>query len=282
VSLALILSESAAVLVRGTNVFEAGGGYLPLHPWNNPTLTLLAPLALVYLPLLVRFVLDLERGSPSRDLTAAVVVLTVLTILAKPALQIGLLPGFAVFLAVRWWRDPPTTGRGRAVGRVAAAVLLPSLAVMAWQYWFLRERADLETRGGLIWSPFETADLWGAQHPEFWLVLAVPLFVAVVWRHQLRHDPEWLLSLVTLGFAILAFLLLAQTGRSRDAANVGHAAQIATVVVLFFSFRRVALEVTTAFLRRRPLVALGGGVLVALGLLSGVSSYLENLRFFEL
>jgi hypothetical protein len=277
----VVVADSPALLLHGSNVFREGQTYIPLNPWYSPTATLLQPLALLYLPLVVRLVQDVEDGRVDRRVRVGVLLLSLLTATAKPSLQIGLLPGLAVLLALRWGRRPPAGGRARGVLAVGRWIVLPTLALLAWQVWFLEHRAHPEYRGGFTWSPLELARLFGATRPLFWLTLLLPVGVAVAWRRAVARDGEFLLSALTVAFSVTAFLLLAETGASRDSANLGHGVQISTTLLVFFSLRRIALEWRRSPVARGLALPILAG-LVGVFLAAGVASYLMNLGALDL
>jgi len=273
----VVVAESPTYLLPDTHLIRPDRAHILLHPWWNPTAVLLLPLAVLYLALVVRFVQDVESDRRSRRVDLAVLGVGVLTLLAKPALQLGLGPALLVLLVVRWWRRPPPGGRARAVGAVAAWIGLPTALLLGWQLWFVEEAAHPEYRGGLTWAPLDVARAWGADRPAFWLSLALPMLVLVLEPLRAWRDETFRLTVLVVVAALAVFLGFAATSASRDSANIGHGVQVATFLAVLASARLVLERRTSdgphAGLRNLALVGVLASYVVA-----GGWNYVLNLE----
>ena len=168
-------------------------GYLPAHVYHNPTILVLKPFAL---PLFSVAIIGFGQRPPllksRRLLLVGTSLLAFLAPLAKPNLAIAVLPAIALTTAWMWWRKIPLDWP------LLAAILLPSLLVLVYQYSLTFEKhADtillnpfgfLKARGRYDWMVF----------PKFFLSIAFPLTVYALYFSQARRN-------IVLNFAWLLF-----------------------------------------------------------------------------
>jgi hypothetical protein len=201
-------------------------GYLNMDPYASPTHALLKPLALLAFGLAVR---AFAEGGGRRD-TIVLMVAVALSALAKPSLSICLVPATVVLAASRWF-----TGGTLHTRYLLAGVLIPSAAILVWQYLFYFAGG----RSAVFFAPFMVmgyyAKLLG---PKFVMSILLPLTVLLVYRRQALKEPALQLAWVQFAFAAGYTYLLAET-REPLAGNFAWTGQIATYL-LFVSSTVVA------------------------------------------
>ena len=199
-------------------------GYLGLAVYHNPTMLLLAPLAIALWWAVAR-ALD---GAPVS--AAALVMLTIASALAKPSHLIALLPA-AGALALAFLRsDRPPASR-----TLLAAFALPAVAVLVAQFAF-----HFGGGGALAWAPlaamtYRDTSLLG----RFLLSALFPLVAIAAFPRVLRSRPVLLAVLTFACGASYAYLLVEADFVS--ARNFSWSAQSA-LLVLFVAVTRALLE----------------------------------------
>jgi hypothetical protein len=202
-------------------------GYLGMAVYHNPTMLLLAPLAIALWWAVAR-ALDGAPVSP-----AVLALLTIASALAKPSHLIALLPAAAV-LTLTFLRS----GRAPAWRTLLAAFALPAALVLVTQFAFHFGG------GGLAWSPlaamrYRDASLLG----RFLLSSLFPLVAIAAFPRILRSRPVMLAVLAFACGASYAYLLVEADFVS--ARNFSWSAQSA-LLVLFVAVTRALLEAAAA------------------------------------
>lgn len=220
-------------------------GYVGLAVYHNPTMLLLAPLAIALWWLVARAV-----GGTAVP-AVALALLTAASALAKPSHLIALLPATVVAaLAFNRAQVPP---RWRTL---AGAFALPSAVALGWQ--FILHFGG----GGLAWAPLQAmtyrdASLLG----RFALSALFPLVaLAALPRAVLRPA----VALAVLAFACgTAYAYLLAEADFVSARNFSWSAQSA-LLVLFVAVTRALLEAASEPARgQHARLALCGGALLA-------------------
>lgn len=226
-TVSLLLVEPITLLTVARHHLYAGY-IVPANVFHNPTVLLLRPIAVLTFWLVTRG-LDSAAGPAAMRLgqAAALIGLTVLGTLAKPNYTMCLVPALLVVVAC-----DPAFRRSAGAWTVAAAVALPGLALLTWQY----ARAfgpEGDPRAGVIFEPFAlVTDRTRLALAKFALSLAFPAAVAILFRRAL-----WMRTWVRLGW--LSFLIacgfnyvLLEGGVRAIAGNFGWGCQV-TLFVLF-------------------------------------------------
>jgi len=198
-------------------------GYLNMDAWASPTHALLKPLALLAFGFAVK---AFTEGGGLREAVVLFVAVT-LSALAKPSLSICLVPATVVLGAWRWF-----TGGTFDIRYLVGAVLVPSAAILVWQY------LGYFAPGGqsaIIFAPFlvmgHSAKWLG---PKFLLSILLPLMVLLMYRREALREPVLQLAWVQFAFAAGYTYLLAET-REPLAGNFAWTGQIATYILFVSS-----------------------------------------------
>lgn len=233
IAVIVTIGQSPTVLVREATEVTLGHAYLPLNTFMNPTSIVVLPFAFWQFRKVVELVRSIERGEATREQRAVVATIVVLTMVAKPSLDLALIPALVLVLLPRWRRVPPPGGRPRAIAQLATAVALPFTLVFAWQTWMVTTQIPEVDRGSFAIRPFAVLDSWGFERPDFWLVLLLPAVAIWVCSPRRPLSFELRVALVTLAVAFTIGSLMAETGnRSGDAAYtapIGVAISLVTV-----------------------------------------------------
>lgn len=243
--LALALLIATPVTFPSWDARNLYHGYLGLAVYHNPTMLLLAPLAIALWWAVGRAV----AGAPVS--AAALALLTVASALAKPSHLIALLPAAAVLTVAFLRRDRPPAWR-----TLLAAFALPAALVLVAQFAFHFGS------GGLAWSPlaamvYRDASLLG----RFLLSVLFPLVGIAAFPRILCSRPVLLALLAFACGAAYAYLLVEADFVS--ARNFSWSAQSA-LLVLFVAVTRALLETASRPARwRTARLALCGAALLA-------------------
>lgn len=152
------------------------------------------------------------------------ILLVVLNGLSKPNYLIIAVPVIIVGSTI-WYL------RGRYINyAVLAAYVVPSIGVLAWQYYFkfVNPDAVIYESSITITAPFEVmAHL--SRYPELKLVLSVtfPAYFAIVYRRIAIEYWDVFYALCLMFFGLIVAIFFAETGYFRYAANFVWSAQIA-------------------------------------------------------
>ncbi|HVW52338.1 MAG TPA: hypothetical protein VHC91_18445 [Trinickia sp.] len=151
-------------------------------------------------------------------------LLVVINGLSKPNYLIIAVPAIIVGSTI-WYL------RGRYINCVVlASYIVPSIGVLAWQYYFKFVNSDdvIYKSSITITAPFEVlAHL--SRYPEVKLVLSVafPAYFAIVYRRIVMGYWDILYALCLMFFGLIVAIFFAETGYARYAANFVWSAQIA-------------------------------------------------------
>lgn len=245
-ALALALLVATPVTFASWSARNLYHGYLGLAVYHNPTMLLLAPLALA-LSFAVGRALEGERVR-----WAVLLSLTLASALAKPSHLIALLPaaGLLTLAFLRGDRTPDWR-------RLALAVALPAVAVLAWQFSFHF------SGGTLAFAPFAAMAYGDASLAGRFLLSALFPVVAFAAFPRLGAGRR-VLALSVAAFAVgTAFAYLLAESDFVQARNFAWSAQSA-LLVLFAATARALLETTRRPARwRGPRLALCGAALAA-------------------
>lgn len=272
-----ILAESPTLLLRRLTGDE--GPFAILHFWGSPTEVVMVPLAILTALVIGDMVERPDRYHARRGLRVGVVVLVVLTALAKPSLALITAPSIVLLVLVspRWRAARPR--------QLLTVVVLPSVVMAVAQTLFLALGPVPTGRSGFAFAPFEVVgEVFALAGPDFWVL---PLLMVVVWfalRPRLRTDPSFQVAVTGLLVALPPMLLLAETGPRADDGALLKLGFAAGTMVSVFLLRACWFELrarSTAD-RRGPVgsdawrgwVALGFVVLIVAG---GAVGHLQAL-----
>jgi hypothetical protein len=129
-------------------------------------------------------------------------------------------------------------GRGLHVRYLILAFLLPSVAMLAWQYLFY---FGPDGRSTILFAPFVVMAYYAEWLlPKFLLSILLPLTVLLVYRRDVLANPTMQLAWLQFGFAAFYSYLLAESYETM-AGNFVWSGQIATYL-LYVSSVIVALR----------------------------------------
>lgn len=206
------------------------------HAWGSPTEIVMIPL-LLFLLMGILDLLDDDSASPAAKVR--LLVLTVMTTLAKPDFVVAMLVGLPLMMTLtRLW----TPHRARSI---VSLVLAPATAVVIWQYWFVASGKLSVATPGVEFAPFEVVRDIGvrAGGAAFWIAPSIVILAWLVGGRRYFADAGVGLGLSCLAVAVVPMLLLRETGESAAHANVTKSAWIAWFVLHLFTVRFLALEV---------------------------------------
>ncbi len=182
-------------------------GYLWPEPYYSPTLVVVKPLALIAVLHAVRF---LEAGRDRVKPTAiAVCGLSVAAgALAKPNFAICLLPAAGVYGAWLALRKRPFSRLG-----IAAGVLVPGAAVLAWQYYqsYSGTVSAVQYRDAIVLAPFAVMRYHarGLAY-KFLLSILFPVGVCLAWFQKARADLSFRFAWLIFAFGAFYTYMFAE------------------------------------------------------------------------
>jgi hypothetical protein len=205
-------------------------GYVFPNTFHNPTNLLLRPLALGLFGLCVTLV----AGRPRAATLGGALALTVASALAKPSHLICLLPALVVVALL--------AGLGEAwprLGRIALGVILPAVAILAWQAWLTWMSGTMEP-ASVVWAPLEVVFSLTARNVpllalKVLLSIVFPLVVLAVYGGQARRDPSLRLAWISFLFGLVYAYGLAETESRFNNGNFLWSAQITLFLVFVAS-----------------------------------------------
>lgn len=254
VVIALSLMVIAPITVPSWAQRNLYHGYIPIHPYHNPTVVLLKPLALLALLQSVR-VFDSERPVRRVDILWSAVLMLLVT-LAKPSYSIALLPALMLYAGYRFFRNQTVHWRLLIVGFV-----LPLVFILGAQYVFyfdgLRNQTGVvEEANGIIFLPFS----YVTKYNSVWLVpirfllsILFPLCVTCVYRQQAAKSN--LLKIAWLAFVASALYayFLSESGTRMRSGNFMWGAQVGLLLLFFAS--------VVFLIQQNPLQRLANGLI---------------------
>ena len=224
-----------------------GQGYLPLHQWGTPTITMSMPFVFALFALLLLVIIEAEEsaerlGSHRRLLLG----LTIISTLVQPATTLAVVPAVPVYLVL--------SGRlSRATARsVGWYFVLPGTVTCLGQVWFLASKVSPWEQATWVWRPFWSWSYFGLDRPAYWTSLL--FFVICLWAGGRRYvaDPAVGLSLVALFVALVPFTFFEQTGIYEPEGDLGVPVMMAFILLFVSSLRFVLLEIQDLFDDRSP------------------------------
>ena len=211
-------------------------GYIPANMQHSPTQIALKPWALLVSIIALAACFPTEHKRRSLALLVGVVLVTALMTLTKPSYALPLLP--VLLLVVAWRR----LHRQPLDWALLAALVVPLLAILAWQYLFTYQTSEA---GAGIGIGFFTVPRLFAPLPEwlwkFPLSIAFPLVLILLeWRSAHRDPYLGMSRLIFAAGAFLTFFVYERGARLTDG-NFLWSGQI-TVFILFAAALRFALS----------------------------------------
>jgi hypothetical protein len=223
VALALVMVTAAPVTILSWQKLALYFGYLNMDSYASPTHALLKPLALLAFAFTAK---AFGERAGIRDLTVLLVAV-VLSSLAKPSLTICLVPATVVLASCYWY-----SGRTVQVGYLVAAVLVPSAAILVWQYLFYFAPGG---QSAIFFAPFLVMGHFGTSlGPKFVMSILLPLTVLMMSGWKALREPVLQLAWVQFAFAAGYTYFLAET-REPFAGNFAWTGQIATYLLFVSS-----------------------------------------------
>jgi len=213
----------------------AGAGFLPLHIWGSPTITMGIALYLA----LVMCVLALEDRGHDPRLRWAVVGLALAATLTIPAGTLGLAPALCLMVVLV---RPRTTELLKERALHAAWFVVPGAIVVAWQMWFLATSQSPLEEERWRWNPFWLVGPSGLGRPTYWLLLLVPL--AAWWTGGRRFWADRAVRWTGWSVVVAMFpaFLLQETGWKATHGGLAVSFFVCLSMFVLFSARFVAVE----------------------------------------
>jgi hypothetical protein len=229
VALALVFASPVSLLsLSAHNLYH---GYIGLAVYHNPTMLVLKPLAVAVWLAGVR---ALDGGAwPA----AAVAALSISATLVKPSLALPLVPALLIsMLLLR--RAPGADLRGVALG-----IVIPTCAVLAWQFAFRYVvGAGQEAQASIELAPLRVMRWKDASVPaRFLLSTLFAVTVAACFPRQVASRADTRLAWLVFGFGAALAYMLAEGGELASQANFVWSAQIG-LLLLFVASARVVLD----------------------------------------
>jgi hypothetical protein len=236
----------AAMMVTPITLFSWDGtipslrlGYIiNSNDYNNPTILLLKPLALLLFFYAVK-VFNEQLGSQIKiGVVISAVGITVLSTIAKPSYIICLLPALGLTVLIRVFRKQPINWLLMIVG-----IALPAVVILTWQFLlrFSGNQNSIANQVSILFAPFAVISAKSSQlFPKFILSILFPLSVYILFFKYSKKNLN--LNLAWLSFLVGAFYayFLAEagtTGRISLAGNFFWCAQITSFILFVISLR---------------------------------------------
>ena len=206
-------------------------GYVPIHPYHNPTIVALKLFALVVAFFAVlAFMPPAERRPPW--MLVFVGVMTALSVIAKPNYVLALLPAMGVYWLYHfvYRKRPVDWGLLIAIGGVAVPILM-------WQYLFNYERSGEEYDSGIGFDPFYFFEVHAGGVSwrlavKFVLSILFPLVVYALYFPRARRDVGLNLTWLVFGVGAFHTYFLTETGFRATHGNFTWSGMI-TLLALF-------------------------------------------------
>ena len=249
--------------------------YLVPTAYHNPTqqLNKLFTIAIWFL-YCRRFLTSDERPLSSLVLLG---VLVVASAIAKSSFLIAFLPVSGLLAAWDLFH-----GRWSRFRDYVAAIALPAIAVMGWQFWMTygigAERrlsgGILEQSGGIEFAPlaiFAGPASYAQYLATLPLALAFPLVATILLWPDAHQSRSFVAAWAILGLGLFYVLLLAESGPRRMAGNFGWTAQTAAFLLYVEALLLMARKWETRF---KPVLLVVLSVHVACGVLFALANAL--------
>lgn len=215
---AAVVIESPAVLVStgdawwqrapGFDVIGRGAGFLNAHVWGSPTITLSTPMYLAMVLLSIGAAYRDDFPWPQRVGFAS---LSTVACLTMPAAALGLVPAAALLMMLTNWPSGRAIPRSQVIIRMLW-MLVPAVAVVTWQTWFLATSQSPLEEATWRFNPFWLVDYVSMDRPAFWALLLLIAAGFVLGGRDFVSDPA--VAWVGTATVIAAFpmLFLQETG----------------------------------------------------------------------
>jgi hypothetical protein len=241
-------------------------GYFVPYSYHNPTVILLRPFALILFLLGLRAFADLKANSRLIVLAA---VFAVLSTIAKPNYGIALIPALILFTLYFLYR------KFYFNWRLLAALILPIIAVLGWQYIFYHDQG----MGGFEFAPLKIVLYFSQSNllVEFLLSIIFPVAVYGFYFQKARHSLSLNLAWLVFGFAVLYAYLLAEKTDWTDG-NFLWGIEVALMILFVFSaIFFIQLIIAESPVRRWSWQVIACTFVFALHLVGGVIFYISSL-----
>lgn len=210
-------------------------GYIPISPYHNPTLIVLKPFALILASLTLQIFGHISRQKNFITYLTAIVV-SLLSILAKPNYAMALVPALIVYSAYhRFVRKESLNWNLLIIG-----FIVPMLVGLSWQYLFTFNRTD-EFESSIIIAPF---DFFTRYEPLSWrlfvkfvLSILFPLVVYGLYWRQAFRDIGLNISWLAFGAGATFAYFFSESGIRGNDGNFMWGAMITLFILFVFSWR---------------------------------------------
>lgn len=269
--LVYVLASLAVMLVMPFNLLTPSNlylGYVVIHAYHNPTITLLKPFVLpVFWFAGNAFAPSAQDGRAGFKALWAVALLSALSVAAKSSYALPLLP--ALTMLVGW----DLLCRRAVNWPLLAAVALPMTAVLAAQ------AVLFHNTGGIVFAPLAVIHNWAAQiNPQASANLPLklagsilfPAAVYLLYRREAIRNTHLNLAWLVFVFGAAYMFLLAESGDRLGHANFTWSAQIALFVLFAASLAFLIRQAWAGRASARLLAALAA---LALHIISGLNWY---------
>ena len=227
-ALVLALMLLGPVSLRHAKDGEYYLGYIGISVWHNPTVLLAKPLS--YLLFLRAVNVFTSKQEPTEQVpwafasvNAALIVL--LCAFAKPNYILCLLPALAILATIFLYLHLPIRLR-----LLLAGIVLPSLALLAWQYYFTLASG---VGNGIAFAPFKVMSAL-ARHDhlgqKFLLSILFPAVVYAIWLPDAVKNVRLNLAGFAFWFAV-AFMYFVAEKKNYTDGNFLWGAQIALFIL---------------------------------------------------
>lgn len=282
----VVVMESPVALLNSLGILTPQSPFAFLHPWSSPTDTVALPLTFLLVRSMIRFRSRPNRGVMTPDgYAVSLLITTVLATLAKPAVALTLLPGYALMCLTSRSR------RSRWLFEFLIWSGLPAFFIMLWQFWFLKTDAAAAVAGfgdyGFTWEPFRFLPLmgFGPGSSWKWLWFSGMWIIVAFWAGGRKFISNSLvkLALASLLASLPAALLLGEKGVHAADGNLLKPMFFAWNVTVVMSVIDLAPRVYGALINKRrtqrqPRWVAVAVILAAASVAGGIAVYLDASR----
>jgi hypothetical protein len=248
VALVLALMLLGPVSLRHAKDGEYYLGYIGISVWHNPTVLVAKPLS--YLLFLRAAQVFMSREETTEQVPwAFATFIVLLCTFAKPNYLLCILPALAIVAAIYRYLHRPVRLR-----LLIAGIVLPSVAILAWQYYFTFASG---AANGITFAPFKVMSAL-ARHDHLGRKLALSILFPVACYVIWLPDSLKSVRLNLAGFAFwvaVAFMYLVAEKKNYTDGNFLWGAQIALFILCaesaFFVVAALRRRWTTTQLSRR-------------------------------
>lgn len=175
-------------------------GKIPLNNWHNSTLILSIPFSIWVYSEALAFLRKQEVKSLLAVLTGSILV-----ILIKPSFFLAFAPVFLIFACYR-------LGWGRHLGAVVAVLFL-GFSVLATEFFSVYKPTFGAAQSSIAMAPFSVWEMYSDNFlRDSLLSFAFPLSIIFIYFKEIRGNFQIWFSWALMGFAILIFIFVVETG----------------------------------------------------------------------